>query len=244
MVRLSVGPILLLTLRLFCGGKWILRHSSTEPGAYNIFFSDYDLTLLIEPDWSDQKLAKTLEKFKILKSFLILLGEVEVYFESEWVEKKNLLKNHGALILQVRDLRKIRWMKEKFLQTTDKYHRAKALRGIKFCRKKIKGRRDHIQTLLKEGPSSPVPFFETFYSDFYQCYIKYNAKNTSALLMSMTSLDKTNIKDMPSDFRLLRNVITKFEFIEHTAYQREQMKCVNPQTDWLRKLIHLLKEEV
>lgn len=110
------------------------RHSITEPGSFNIFMSDIDLTVVSSTDR-----FKFLHQIsKAIKKVILNLGEIEFLSPEEWVKLRPLLdSNHSKTWTILFTLRKISWMKSELKRETTPYQKLKLERGIANAFRKI-----------------------------------------------------------------------------------------------------------
>lgn len=107
----------------------ILRHSAATGEGFNAFMSDADFTVVIGVPFSLEKSDQILNHYLRLKTFLPMLGEIEIFSRSEFERLNALWQREGSLLQLLRDIKKIRWMERKIESHSHPYHIYKAKRA-------------------------------------------------------------------------------------------------------------------
>lgn len=161
-------------IKAFLNTDILIRHSITEPGNFNLFYSDIDLTLIVK---SEGEVKKVLGRLAALKMIMPNIGEPEVLLESE---HKNILQNETSftktMAKKIFQVRKLSWQMERVSRTENPYERSKLNRGLKKTLEKLSsdGRQIALEHLFPGCPESKIrlnleyPFF----SDYLQCWIE------------------------------------------------------------------------
>jgi hypothetical protein len=107
------------------------RHSVVERGAFNVFLSDVDYTLVVTPSASDGEISALIERYHRLARYLWFLGEIEIYSAEEQAALEETREFDPFTIDFVWRLRKLRWQLNAYAEATSGYHRFKAGRVIR-----------------------------------------------------------------------------------------------------------------
>jgi hypothetical protein len=105
----------------------IPRHS-VRSNAFNIFYSDLDLTLITDNIDSANLIY---EKFFKLKKYFLFLDFPEIRTLSEELKLNEIKTAHGQLIDVIWHLRKTSWLHKKLVTTTDSFEVFKIRRALK-----------------------------------------------------------------------------------------------------------------
>ncbi len=107
-----------------------IRHSATRNESYNFFFSDFDLSFVV--DNSDLEKVESLSKsYYRIKKVNKFLGELEIYTISEHDRFLLLEEKIKKQYWYLRDLRKIGWIEDGAPNYRTKYHVVKFYRSMK-----------------------------------------------------------------------------------------------------------------
>lgn len=236
-VREVLAKSVPIGLELLTGGKWVVRHSATQKGDYNIFFSDVDLALIVKKaDQNDLFLEKVLSRYELLKKLFLFLGEIEVYSLEEWQEKKSLAQDNLALLKLSRSYRKMKWMKADFKKNKDSYHKAKAFRSFLRCAKEIKKGKNNFVGLLKEEFPYGVPFTSRLFLDFYSSSFDPARMQTKAQFQLLTAVNFKPFEISPKTTCRLRLPILQMELLEISAHKRFKQKKWKVEDEWFLQI--------
>lgn len=100
------------------------RHSIQSQSAFHCLLSDLDVTLVLNHELNSPVVLRNL--ISRLRRKWVMIGEFEVYTDSEMAEKEVLESQLGPLYKFVRGVRKISWLEP----TTRPYHRYKRWRSL------------------------------------------------------------------------------------------------------------------
>ncbi len=109
----------------------IARNSVLDPGAFRMFESDLDLSLVFEEAAPIEVFVKGRELHARMKALLPFLGELEIYERREIRLKEGLVAAAGPVIDMLWQLRKWRWQYARLEDAPSVYHRRKAERAIR-----------------------------------------------------------------------------------------------------------------
>ncbi len=109
--------------------KLLIRHSSKTRNDFNAFLSDIDLTVVMA-DSCIEDATQVVKRYHFTKAFLLAVGELEIYSNSELLAYQRQLDIFGDLYLWVRGIRKLAWMEKALTEAPSDYHRLKARRSI------------------------------------------------------------------------------------------------------------------
>lgn len=121
------------------GAEIVFRHSLTSAWGFNGAYSDIDFTFVTDKKISEIEVHRVHEATARVKKSFPMLGEIEIFTQEEFSKLRNLDQEHGALLLFLRDVKKISWMQESISlwesQVTGalqrKYHIRKSKRAIR-----------------------------------------------------------------------------------------------------------------
>lgn len=116
----------------------LARNSVAEPGAFNIFLSDLDFTLIVDREPATEELRSILDGYARLARSLWFLGELEVYTREEWRILDQVKSEAGSAVDLIWNLRKLLWQKQALASAPSAYHRAKAKRSIRRTFEKLR----------------------------------------------------------------------------------------------------------
>jgi len=106
----------------------VILRNSTLSNSFHPFFSDLDITLVVE---SDQGVEKILRDYFFLKKIFIMLDTPEVYTVSEYQKLKQLSETKAwDLVNFFWHFRKINWNKKALLSAKDPFEILKLTRSI------------------------------------------------------------------------------------------------------------------
>jgi hypothetical protein len=105
-----------------------------------------DFSLILFRELSLDECDLLLKKYAKLKRFILNLGEIEIYLESEWLERE-LLKEKFPIIQFVRDVRKVHWTEVP--EQAHPYHHEKRKRALQLTAEKY-GSSDLATALSEE----------------------------------------------------------------------------------------------
>lgn len=184
--------------------RWEVRHSSLHAGEFRIFQSDIDLAAIYRRTPSPLQLDTLAAGFRARKRANPLLGEVEVYTESEW-RVRNRMRDLPAvadLIQLLWDFRKMHWTESALARKPHAYHRLKMENALSSSWKKLgesardrPARRKHLGVGFRARLSSIfdrlgmgtelVSGVGDFYCDYLGCtFVSEDRHRSSELLLS------------------------------------------------------------
>jgi hypothetical protein len=161
-------------IKTLIGAHTLVRHSIREPYNFNLFYSDIDLTFILE---NENKIRNVLKRLHILKYFMPNIGEPEILLVNEYQNiishESSLYRTIGQKIFQVR---KLTWQYNKLSQTSNPYEMSKIYRGIEKTLNRLNTQTNRIclKSIFPNCPKSKIrlnlnyPFF----SDYLECWIE------------------------------------------------------------------------
>jgi hypothetical protein len=111
------------------------RNSILDPDLFNLFFSDIDLTIVIQ---NDSDYLKILQHFIKLKKILIMFDLPEIYSEQDFIHLEKIKKGpHWGVIYTFWSIRKINWNLKSITDNASSFNKIKKDRSIKISLLKI-----------------------------------------------------------------------------------------------------------
>jgi hypothetical protein len=128
-------PMLRLIFSLAGAHEIVIRHSLKDGEGFNVFMSDFDLSVIASED-QFAFLAKVAEG---IKKIFMNLGELEFYTDNEWQEYKALLtQRESEFWKRLLLIRKLKWQSIALRAgTSDSYQRTKLSRGVLITKQKL-----------------------------------------------------------------------------------------------------------
>lgn len=114
----------------------VLRNSSLQTGNFHCLLSDLDIAIVIRDELAQSatllaEIAKITACAEALAKWFLLVGEAELYFESEFGEKQTLETQFGELLETNRLIRKAGWIETADRRRETPFHRLRSQRSWK-----------------------------------------------------------------------------------------------------------------
>lgn len=224
-----------------------VRHSLLEPGGFNLFVSDIDLTLVIK---EEKDSARVLAGYQTCKKIFLNLGEPEVITATECEKLRHLESpNYLAFWSKLFQLRKIQWQLVK-QEKASSLELLKIDRGLKKSKQKLKA--SSLQIHLSKAFSETTPLAShaiqyPHFSHYLGCWIDIEDSQRKHVLIATSTDEANGLLAVLPDYEYLgvhenedlRKYILQREIILSQSQKRllaSQHSPVEHLEDWIQKL--------
>jgi hypothetical protein len=221
----------------------------------------------VNDQFTDQEISEVTRLFHKVKSILFFLGELEIYRHGELKLLNSLLKDSQGLYDQLRDFRKINWIKIKLrYKNRGRYHRIKDHRSLKILKTRY-NLRSYYSPLRRACdrvsaytgitfqelslPKTSLPFPDRIHCDYF-CEVVGMARETRTFLQACLVLASTppitrdnqlldtyldQIRALNPKLRVTFDLLNAIEFLIAQGAIRGYQKSEPWQDQWMKKLI-------
>lgn len=164
--------IFALTFRVPLRGRWIIRHSASMRGEFNVFFSDIDFSVVV-PAMDQKQIALMKRRYYLLKKLFPWLGELEIYTEAEKARFDALSVVWARDYQRVRHFRKINWMLLAKANSRKKLEHCKYDRAIRKSLRQFGAAsgEEAFRNLFSPSSSHGTEYGETFFFPYLGCWV-------------------------------------------------------------------------
>lgn len=193
------------------------------------------MALVLPKATPPRRVAAIIRKARITRRFLIFIGEIEVYVPGEWEERLQLEVRWDPWIQVIRDIRKLKWMRDHESRARTSYHRYKAQRALR----RLDGSVVRLEALAKEAQEK-VGFQKKASSGSRVSHFlsrvmpspEFSEALNSWLLELLPQEDGGHLDPDPR-WSPLRFALLTHERLAYRAYLRELQQTLEPEDEWL-----------